>query len=293
MQRPVSHVTGDLGLANVTRALVAAGWACDRVISDYGEDLVVQTTLNGVVDTFRTLVQVKTSRSIHASKGVAVWRVTREHALRWVRNAEPVLLVLWDLEHSEGRYAIPGEQFVEYDLLTSTTSTVAIRLPVHASLSVEELARVAWSLRLMYFRTRILSAQQRDADHEMEHEQHLARVCKYKSAVGTVVFELLCTFGFVTRRGLSGAVRKRFHICKRNLTRDFYAQSLTSEDRVHLEREAVLLVVIAQIQEIAGVGVPTAVALEIAPRLLFLLKGGAKPAANSAVQPTPTAVRSA
>ena len=282
MRRPESHVTGDVGLVNASRAFVAAGWACDRVVSDYGEDLIVQTTLGDVVDTFRTLVQVRTSRSVAVKDGAAHWRVKRLHALRWIRCAEPVLLVLWDRAREEGWYAIPGDQFEEYDLLRSKAKTVAVVFKTSASLTPQELERVAWSLRLEYYKTRILAANQRDADHQMQHENGEACTCNYRSAVAAVIFDILCTFGFVTPRGLSTLVRRRFRVIKKNIKASPVVAGLGASSPSDLERESVLLLVIAQIQEVAGVSVPTVVALETAPRLLFLLKGGAQLAARIA-----------
>jgi hypothetical protein len=95
----------------VTRACLEMGWAVDRVVSDYGEDLIVQTVQDGIVDTFRTLVQVRsTARRITPSARGPVLRVGSDHALRWSRTAEPVVVVLWHVPSRRGWYAVVQDQ---------------------------------------------------------------------------------------------------------------------------------------------------------------------------------------
>src|SRR5258708_26179385 len=105
------------------RVFIDRGWACDRVYSDYGEDLVIQTTMFGQVDPFRTLAQVKTRKNGGPQKPE---RGSRHLALRWIPTAEPVLFVVWDPVRNRGCYALPQQILSEYKLLPSSQTAVGI-----------------------------------------------------------------------------------------------------------------------------------------------------------------------
>ena len=276
MKRPITHVIGDAGAKAVAKEFVAYGWACDPVLSDYGEDLIIQTTLNDTVDPFRTLVQVRSSRGVNTD-GRLTCRIGREHALRWLRTAEPVLLVLWDVRADRGWYTFPVEQFSEIDLLLNRKNSVLVEFSDSNTFEKTRGPRLAWELRLNYFRQRMLSAEERDRRHDLELTEGLAPGGKHKSLLGVVVFEFLRLIGLITPRGLSTRSRKMFANAKRTMARDHYRKPLSAADRDNLEREAALLVLVAQVNQSTGVGVPAFVAETAAFYLLFLLKRTAKP----------------
>lgn len=272
MKRPPTHVIGDAGVKGVAKYFVTQGWACDPVLSDYGEDLIVQTTLNGTVDPFRTLVQVRSSKNVSIKKGQLACRISREHALRWARCAESVLLVLWDANKDRGWYAFPAEQFSEYDLLLSDKNSVLVRFNPSASLTKMEGSKLGWVLRLDYFRKRMLSADERDRSHFIASTEGLHTDHKYQSKLAVVVFEFLRLVGIITPRGISAQIRRMFLNAKRNLARDYYEPPLSSEDREEVERNASMLILIGHVNDVTGVGIPTVVAEIGASYLLFLLK---------------------
>ncbi len=63
-KRPHAHVVGDQATNEVAGVWIACGCACERVTSDYGEDLVVQPALHQRVDPFQIRVQVKGTSSL-------------------------------------------------------------------------------------------------------------------------------------------------------------------------------------------------------------------------------------
>lgn len=94
----------------VSDLLIRAGHAVDRVQSDYGEDLLVQTAHAGQMDATRIWFQVKGTDKITrhrtASGGLRA-RFPIHHVLRWVRSADAVLIALWDVSANEGWFADP------------------------------------------------------------------------------------------------------------------------------------------------------------------------------------------
>jgi hypothetical protein len=268
MQRPHSHVQADIGVANVTTLFAQAGWACDRVMSDYGEDLIVQTTLGGNVDPFRTLVQVKATARMLREPRLKIWRVNRSHALRWVRNADPVLLVVWHVPSGQAWWAIPRDKLEEYALLVSDQRTVAIEFDEHSTLSVDNLKQLAWRLRLDYFKQRILAADRADRDYLFAKELGEPVPPKRASASGTVAFEFLRLVGIITVRGVSSEFRRWF----RNGCHKFRCEPGAEISGADADRMAVILCLLVQVNKVTGQGMPRALLDIVSDRLLYLLK---------------------
>jgi len=267
VERPSSHVTGDYGVAAVSQMFIERGWTCDRVYSDYGEDLVIQTTLAGRLDPFRTLAQIKTRTKVPPRKRLL--RIPRELALRWIRNAEPVLLVLWDFARNRGWYALPHEDLSEHDLLLSAKKTATISLPDENTVMPKRLDELAWALRLTYFGKRMLAAEQHDTQHLLlgSGESRPKR-----RELGTVVFEFLRTIGIFSSRGISQTVRGAFRNAKRNIADTYRSQGDDDTSIAEIELNAACLVLIAHIQRLTGVGVPPTILVFATPYLLHLLK---------------------
>jgi Domain of unknown function (DUF4365) len=99
--RPTQHETADKALIAVERIFAECGYATQRVYPDYGEDLVVQTTLRGRVDPNRIWVQVKGTLDwdkYRTADGFRI-RVKADTALKWARSAD---LVVRSLGRSAG-----------------------------------------------------------------------------------------------------------------------------------------------------------------------------------------------
>ncbi|VVJ15414.1 Uncharacterised protein [Amycolatopsis camponoti] len=102
-KRPLQHVIGSKAAAAVSRIWLDIDAAVDEVKNDYGEDLLVQTSLRGEVDPSRVWVQVKGRSQIDpTSFNKKSVRVPIDRAIRWAYSAETVALVLWDVSADRG-----------------------------------------------------------------------------------------------------------------------------------------------------------------------------------------------
>jgi hypothetical protein len=88
-RRPFNHVVADRALNDVTKIWLELGCACDRVVSDYGEDLVVQPAWHGRVDPFRIFVQVKGTTSLERYQRKSArhtFPIEPEAMYKWARS---------------------------------------------------------------------------------------------------------------------------------------------------------------------------------------------------------------
>jgi hypothetical protein len=146
-KRTVEHVTGDLAREAVASLFSHDGHAVEMVDQDYGEDLVVQIARDGRVEPIRLYVQVKGTRSLSRHKRGARYtvRVDREHAVRWARTIDLVVLVLWDVTRDEGLWTLPVNQVDELDPRLWIKKGFPFQLADW--LTDEAVGRLAWEAR--------------------------------------------------------------------------------------------------------------------------------------------------
>ena len=119
-------------MAAVAAVIADAGHAAERVVNDYGEDLLVQTSYAGRMDASRLWFQVKGTASVdryRLKRGGFSISVDLDHELRWSRSADLVVIVLWDVAENVGWYALPeAGQIDPRETLTLGQRTRSIRL---------------------------------------------------------------------------------------------------------------------------------------------------------------------
>jgi len=279
VRRPQQHVTADQGVARVMSVCAEAGWATDRVVSDYGEDLIAQTTCWGDVDPFRTLLQVKsTDRPVATDKKIAC-RVRREHALRWVRNGEPVIVVLWDNSNDKGWYSLPRDRLNEYDLLLSAATTTEIVFASEAAFMAPALDKLGWELRLGYFKQQLLAAARDDYDELVRRADGVSSLGS-NSRLPVVILNLFRLLHITTNRGLNPEIRPLFLKVRRKVQERERAEMLRNDrsSPKELDNMAAILAVLVHIERLTGVATPTVVAQYASEALLKVLKGAGLPA---------------
>lgn len=111
-RRTRGHVIADLGVNHVERVALRAGYTVDRLMHDYGIDLLMTTyDEHGFVEPGQILVQVKATdhpEVLRAASVVAV-RVERSHFEAWAGEVLPVILVVYDAD-SEVAYWLHVQQ---------------------------------------------------------------------------------------------------------------------------------------------------------------------------------------
>jgi hypothetical protein len=132
--RTREHVIADLAINHVERQVLLCGYSVERVVHDYGIDLVLFTYgPTGEVENGLIFLQVKaTERSTRVSRGQAVsFRVERSDLQHWLHEYHPVILIVYDVSmdtawwlHVHPAFRLPG-----FDLFRAG-KTVAVRLPI-------------------------------------------------------------------------------------------------------------------------------------------------------------------
>jgi hypothetical protein len=167
-QRPKEHVTGLQALKAVSKVIRRAGYEPEEVANDYGEDLLVQTSRKDRLDASRLWFQVKGTGKIkhHRKNGKLRFQVTFDHAMRWIRSPDLVVIVLWDTVERVGWYAIPSEQVDVFEATNSGTKNVTLRFAEDDGFTEEAVDHLVWRSCLEHHRLLVLSAQNDERDLE-------------------------------------------------------------------------------------------------------------------------------
>ncbi|MFZ1926903.1 MAG: DUF4365 domain-containing protein [Solirubrobacteraceae bacterium] len=191
-KRPTQHVIADRAAAAVRTVIADAGFAVETVQSDYGEDLLVQTSLNGEMDASRIWVQVKGTAQIarHCSAdGSWTYSVPVEHSRRWRRTADTVLIVLWDVKHGQGRYAISR------DLHDGARSAVA-RFDPSQCFDTAAMVRIGWLARIGRYCDLLMTEK---ASGEFEQELKDGPPTEARKRMVGLAVDLLCDLGALNK----------------------------------------------------------------------------------------------
>ena len=146
-KRPKQHEIADQGVAEIARVLSNAGWACDRVQADYGEDLICQTSHNGSVDPHRILIQVKSTRKNLKASQLKL-RISRETLLKWLSDSSLVIVCLWSIADQRALYQVPSQWFQLYDVDLSNQSHYVMEFSSEEILTEASADLLAWRARL-------------------------------------------------------------------------------------------------------------------------------------------------
>jgi hypothetical protein len=132
--------------------LARAGWAADKVQSDYGEDIVAQLAIGSRVTPVRIYIQVKgTCRLVERpSAGVYVTPpLATATVVRWLQMTDPVVLVLWDTTQQTGIYAHVRD-VIDASVLEVSRPHVRLRLPVATVRTGDCVARIGWEALMQW-----------------------------------------------------------------------------------------------------------------------------------------------
>ncbi len=168
-QRPKEHEIGVKALKAVSNVLSSAGHKPKEIVNDYGEDLLVQTSRAHQMDASRLWFQVKGTAKIkrHRLKsGGFRLSVSFDHAMRWIRSLDLVVVVLWDVVERVGWYAIPSDQVDAFEVTNSGRKSVTLRFTQEDGFTKEAVDRLVWRSCLEHYRLLVLGAQSAELDRE-------------------------------------------------------------------------------------------------------------------------------
>lgn len=159
-KRPQSHVVGSRATTAVVDLFERRGHAVERILNDYGEDLLVQTAHVNRMDACRLWIQVKGTEDIarHRVRGGFRIDVPFGQAMRWLRTLDTVIVVLWDVQAEEGWFAYP-EQHID-EQRTVGQKTVTLRFSDDDRLDEGAVDALVWQARIDHYDKLFAEAQQ-------------------------------------------------------------------------------------------------------------------------------------
>jgi hypothetical protein len=255
-KRGEQHRVDDQARTAVEKVLASGGLATEVVHKDYGEDLLVQISIDDHVQPARLWVQVKGTRDssrISRRDGTYSVRVGTGHLLRWARSADPVLLVLWDVSRDCGWWARPKAQVDQFALYMGGHKTQAVRVSSEHELNTRAVRKLAWQFTLEHFTNLIVQA---DVSGQVARE--MAEITGDESHDGgaeargssVLAFDVLRLLGVLGEGGVAEDALQKIRNAMGNL-----AQEGLSDGDALLEQAAILCI-LGIADERAGLGLP-------------------------------------
>ncbi|MFK4100868.1 DUF4365 domain-containing protein [Streptomyces sp. NPDC019531] len=186
-RRPAQHRIASLAVAAVRREWNLQGHAVDEIHEDYGEDLLVQICHEGRLDPARVWVQVKGTERDCSGRNLPSVKVKADQVLRWVRTADLVIVVLWDVKHERGWFTMPQEQFDHVELSNRSNRAISITFSRGLAFDQAAVAKLCWAARIEHANRAMVYARSNLAEaREMELE---ASVQFYKGVLSSLIFD--------------------------------------------------------------------------------------------------------
>ncbi len=146
-KRPIQHVVADQGVSEVVRILSTAGWACEPVKADYGEDLICQTAHKGLVDPHRIMVQVKSTNRPISRRGARI-SVSKNTLIKWLSDSNVVLVCVWFASMNVCLYQMPSDHFDLFEVDLTGKKIFDLRFPTENVLDKNAAEAIAWRARI-------------------------------------------------------------------------------------------------------------------------------------------------
>jgi hypothetical protein len=258
-KKTASQSVGEIGVASITNLCTRAGWSVDQVYSDFGEDLVCQTFLDGKVDPFRILIQVKASATLKAIN------ISRDHLVKWLCSADLVVLMFWTEETSSAYYYALDEKWRLIDIFGLPSTNVRIKASDWTPLTETILGQLEWKSRLRGL-SHLLS-NNKNQIHYIDHDQPENIIKEYrKSVFGGNLFIITTFLNYIDFVSIKG---KNVHFNYRvilsavmNIRIDLFGAPLSESKRVGMtQEESLVLVILWKFSEL-GVAVPGSLLFE-------------------------------
>lgn len=197
-KRPDEHVIADRALASVQKTITDAGFAAEVVHNDYGEDLLVQTSSGGEMDASRIWFQVKGTRRIanyRRATGCYAYSVPIGHAMRWLRSADPVTVVLWDVSNEVGYFAVVGDGENWWGWTAPEDRRVRIQLKESDRFDEAAVHELAWVSRVSRYESLLMRAKAVADDLNFDDDDD----AEAEIGVNLMALDFLATLGMVKR----------------------------------------------------------------------------------------------
>lgn len=247
--RPKAHVVGDIALSKVMSVIASAGFSADVVHNDYGEDLFVQTMLENVVDPYKIWIQVKgteNSSRLHSKKHGLHLKISVDHAFRWIRSNDLVVVVIWDITLDKGWWSLPSRNLSEWEIrVESERKHAELLFDSKDEFNLKTLSLIAWTSRINHYYGLLVKADAAQREASLFNRPHT-------NLVPLVSMDFLRVLGIIEERGLSENYFRMYRNGLNNLRADW-----NEDEGGSLENASLCLALLATASNLCGQGLPT------------------------------------
>ena len=259
-KRTESHITGDIAASRVMQIFSECGWACESIEKDYGEDLLVQTSHDGDVDHFKIFIQVKGTKNIERFKskkhGYSI-SVSFDHALKWIRSLDLVVVVLYDIKKDYGLFSIPKWFIDQWDLYMLENKKSRLIFPEELAFNRKSAEKLRWIAWIDYYTTLLNNAVNHDAKFLGQEMDVLEIDKEIRKRIALITFDILRDLNVIGENRIDPIFVKYYKNALRNISKDMTKDSLSIKNQT-----ASLLAFMGKLNDLApGVGA-TAVIME-------------------------------
>ncbi len=163
-RRTREHIVADLGVNHVERQILLCGYSVERIIHDYGIDLLSFTyNADGEVERGDIRIQVKATDKIErlrASPAIG-FRLARADLQAWLAEPMPVILAVYDAAADVAYWLYIQAYFAGQPrgTLFRAGATVRVRIPTNQVFNPQAVRQIAG------YRDRILNQMDEVIDH--------------------------------------------------------------------------------------------------------------------------------
>ena len=254
-QRSDSHIIADLALNQVRMICNRLHWACEVVHYDYGDDLLVQPSYQGIVEHFKIWIQVKGTRNIakHRNReGNFSINVEPDNVLKWVRSKDLAFVVLWDVEKNVGFWNIPKWSVNQWDYYLLESKLIKLTFSQDDHFNEQQAVRIGWLARIDHYKTLLYDAIVRDDDIqqiESAARSTKAGVYSHQSLVPLITFDFLRLVGVISSDDAE-LFDKGYLTMYRNGI-DTLSKEADLENPEQIKRMAATLALLSKVEDIA------------------------------------------
>lgn len=243
-----AHLKGNLAVSSLRQNLAQIGILADEIKNDYGEDLILQTNLENIADSFAIRIQVKYTEFTKNRKGNYSVRFSIDHLWRWISHADPVFVCLYD--PSINRFALinPKTYFSLWKISTTKQNSLVVNFS-DADIAVDNAAleKCVWDARISYYSAKIAELESRGY-----YAPILDKVDRKKYSddllleMGVIIFAFMRAVGILRGGRFTPSYLRYVFNAGHNLAKDGF------EDL----RAAFMLALHARVSDVAKVGLP-------------------------------------
>jgi hypothetical protein len=243
-----AHLKGNLAVSSLKHNLAQIGILADEIKNDYGEDLILQTNLENVADSFAIRVQVKYITFKKNRRGLYSASFSIDHLWRWISHSDPVFICLYD--HVSTQYALINSKSISslWGLATTNKKTFTVYFSDEDVITdKEKLESHVWEARVSYYSAKIAQLEANFLYGPVESEKiHKKRNDSLLLEIGVIISGFMRATKIYVDGQFADEFLKYLQNAAHNLAKDGF------EDL----NDAFMLSVLGRVNETTKVGLP-------------------------------------